>query len=145
MFRSYHGSNLSAIKEIQAGKINWHTGGGELGKGFYTTPDQWVAFKASWNNNNREAHVVEIVVKNTNIIKLNQNVFNLFYAQIERELIKKSSSQRTYVYPFFDMIESPIVGATKYNKNLQHKWQSDRSADLLNSTLVSRKIISNGS
>jgi len=140
MEKHYHGSNSTAATLIQCGKIDWHLGGGELGKGFYTTPDIWVASKASWNSENGSVSVVEIKIEKSDSHKLNQEVFNLYYARRERRNIKKKGAQRTFVYDFFDVIESPIAGAYRYNKNLQHKWQSDASVALLNSKKVLRKI-----
>ena len=143
MKKNYHGSSATAIDSIHSGKINWNLGGGELGKGFYTTPDIWVASKASWNcDEKEEVAVVELAVKNSDYLRLHQEVFNLHYAQLEREKIKHMTGNgpRDYVYDFFDIIESPIVGKEKYNRNLQHKWQSDSAEYLLNSKKVQRTV-----
>ncbi|MBZ2189140.1 hypothetical protein K8B33_08525 [Alcanivorax sp. JB21] len=143
MKKNYHGSSSAAIDSIHSGKIDWSLGGGELGKGFYTTPDIWVASKASWNcDDKEEVSVVELVVKNLDYLKLHQEAFDLHYAQLEREKIKRmqGNGPRDYVYDFFDIIQSPIVGKGKYNRNLQHKWQSDAAEDLLNSDKVQRIV-----
>ena len=143
MKKNYHGSTPGAIDTIHSGNIDWTLGGGELGRGFYTTPDIWVASKASWNCDKEEdVTVVELVVANVDYVRLHQEVFDLHYAQLEREKIKKlqGNGPREYTYCFFDVIQSPIVGKERYNINLQHKWQSDRAQDLLNSNKVTRSI-----
>ena len=143
MQKNYHGSSASAIDSIHGGHIDWNLGGGELGKGFYTTPDIWVASKASWNcGKTEQVAVVELIVKNVDYLKLNQEVFDLHYAQLEREKIKQMAGNgpREYIYDFFDIIQSPIVGKEKYNSNIQHKWQSNAAESLLNSQRVERII-----
>lgn len=143
MKNNYHGSTASAIDAIHVGNIDWTLGGGELGRGFYTTPDIWVASKASWNCGKDESvSVVELIVKNSDCNKLHQEVFDLHYAQLERKKIKamQGNGPRDFVYHFFDIIQSPIVGKEMYNRNLQHKWQSIVAQDLLNSNLVTRTI-----
>lgn len=143
MKKNYHGSTESAIDSIHGGNIDWTRGGGELGRGFYTTPDIWVASKASWNcDENEKVSVVELIVKDRDYLRLNQEAFDLHYAQLEREKIKniKGNGPREYVYDFFDIIQSPIVGKEKYNRNLQHKWQSDMAQGLLNSCSVQRTV-----
>lgn len=143
MKKNYHGSTASAIDSIHGGDIDWTCGGGELGRGFYTTPDIWVASKASWNcDKNEDVSVVELIVKDRDYLRLHQEAFDLHYAQLEREKIKniKGNGPREYVYDFFDIIQSPIVGKEKYNRNLQHKWQSDMAQGLLNSYKVQRTV-----
>ncbi|EJB8504585.1 hypothetical protein MW364_002763 [Vibrio parahaemolyticus] len=143
MKKNYHGSTASAIDAIHVGSIDWTLGGGELGRGFYTTPDIWVASKASWNCDlNESVSVVELTVKNVDCMRLHQEVFDLHYAQLEREKIKgmQGNGPREFVYTFFDIVQAPIVGKELYNRNLQHKWQSDNAQDLLNSSRVLRCI-----
>jgi|TARA_R110000744_G_scaffold218088_1_gene336822 hypothetical protein len=141
--KNYHGSNATAINSIHNGNIDWKLGGGELGRGFYTTPDIWVASKASWNcDTKEEVSVVELIVNDKDYLQLHQEVFDLHYAHLEREKIKcmQGNGPRNYVQNFFDIIQSPIVGKEKYNRNLQHKWQSDASQNLLNSHKVQRVV-----
>ncbi|MGY5820829.1 hypothetical protein [Vibrio chemaguriensis] len=143
MHKNYHGSTPSAIDSIHGGGIDWKLGGGELGRGFYTTPDIWVASKASWNcDENENVSVVELVVPDSELRQLHQEVFDLHYALLERGKIKrmKGDGPREHIFPFFDLVQSPIVGKEKYNRNLQHKWQSDDAEHLLNSFKVIRNI-----
>ncbi len=140
MIICYHGCPQNVIETLVSGKIDISLGGGELGRGFYSTLDLWVAKRWALSNYQSET-VLKIEISDESFDDLDSLILSKSQVQYYRKLIKKLKETRTYQF-HRNIIYSPIVGDRMADKNVfQLKWESKMAERLLNSDAVRRSKI----
>ena len=117
----YHGSDENTINNLIKGTIDVSKGGWEIGQGFYLGDMLHVAKAWAWNKHNSKA-VLEVDVKDEDVIDLNPLTLNYEDAVKKRALIRKRNQERTYKFNE-NIVWSPIVGTQKV-RGEQLKWES---------------------
>ncbi|ATI78824.1 hypothetical protein [Sphingobium yanoikuyae] len=136
----FHGTSATIASQLQNGAVDVTTGGGELGRGFYTGQYLWAA--KSWafgRYAERQKNVVEFDIPDPEINRLHVEIRDGASATLIRSNLRRSRTTRTHLFGC-DMMWTPIVGKETITCD-QHKWESDISQALLNGPKVVRKII----
>jgi len=140
LFVCYHGCPKHIIKKLLAGKIDVSVGGGELGRGFYSTLDLWAAKQWAISIHQSET-VLKIEISDEDFADLDSLILSTSQAQYYRNKIKQSKETRIYLFNR-NVIYSQIVGDKMVAKNVfQLKWESRIAERLLNSDAVKRTQI----
>jgi hypothetical protein len=132
----YHGTDIVFLSDLIFGKIDRTKGGGELGMGFYTSLELWVAKAWAANKYPTKAHVMEITAPDKDFYSLEPLILSKTQAQNYRDSIKDQGETHTYQFDR-NVVWSPIVGTDRFSED-QVKWESKDSESLLNSNKVSR-------
>jgi hypothetical protein len=137
---TYHGTSPAQANQIAQGNVDVSLGGGELGQGFYSQTNLYEAKQWAFHRfGGRQANVVEFAHDDNDIENLNYQLLGTGGASLLRQKIKALGATRTYKF-FVDMVWSPIVGSERIHGD-QLKWESDKSAQLLNGTKTPKGII----
>lgn len=137
---SYHGTSINIAIELTNGKVDVSSGGGELGKGFYT--GTFLHEAKAWafqRYGDKKKNVVHFLTLDTDIDVLKYIILENNLANYYCYKIKTSSQTRTYLF-YLDMVWAPIVGSAR-PKGDQYKWESKRAECLLNSNKTNKKVI----
>lgn len=135
----FHGSDNVAAQAIAAGRVDVSKGGGELGMGFYTGDYLWVAKSWAKNRFDDTAAVVSLEIHDDDYFALQPMLLSRTEALAERNRIKSAGTTRTHTFSV-NVVWSPIVGTTRVDAD-QHKFESDTSQNLLNSSAVRKMAI----
>jgi hypothetical protein len=136
MIVCYHGCSESVITELVAGNIDVSIGGGELGRGFYTSIELWTAKIWALNLYKSET-VLKIEMPWQEFEKLKPLVLTFEQTCDYHKRIKKLRATRTYLF-HRHVIWSPIVGDQMNGKDDQFKWESKTAELLLKGEKVKR-------
>ena len=135
----FHGTNSESAKELAAGRVCTESGGGELGRGFYTALECWVVVRWAESKFRKEARFVEFSVKDDDFDGLSWEYLSRAEAVRTRRHIKVKNETRDYLFGE-DVVLSPIVGGSERLVGQdQAKWESKQAEDLLNGQTVSRQ------
>lgn len=135
----FHGTSSTIASRLQAGNVDVTSGGGELGRGFYTGQYLWLAKAWAFGRfAERQRNVVEFDVPDSEVGRLNVECPDGASATLIRSNLRRARTTRTHLFGC-DMVWAPIVGKENITSD-QHKWESDQSQKLLNGSKVNRKI-----
>jgi len=138
----YHGTEKLNDKFIigPPPSIDINKGGGEIGKGFYTTNDEWIAIAwAIGRFGKDEASVLEIDLEDKNRTSL---AFTIMLIKTQREVIKiwkklkKKKQTRTFEFGY-DIVNAPFA---TIDAARQYKFESKKAETILNSSSI-KKIL----
>jgi len=139
MIVCYHGCSKKIISGLIAGNIDVSLGGGELGRGFYTSLELWTA--KIWTLTQYQSEtVLKIEMSEQAFTELEPLILTFEQACHYRQLIKQHRATRTYLF-HQHVIWSPIVGDQMNGKDDQFKWESKKAERLLNSDKVRKTLI----
>lgn len=131
---TFHGTAEAHAEKLIEGKVDASLGGGELGQGFYLGTALHVA--KAWA---LQMHKSESVVE----FQFDDDFWNFDIQGLDeieaiehRSIIRESKQTRTYKFNK-DIVWGPIVGGPKVYAD-QHKWESKKGEDFLNSSKVLR-------
>jgi len=140
MIICYHGCSQNVIETLVSGKIDVSVGGGELGQGFYSSFNLWVAKQWTWYKYHSKT-VLQIEILDEHFFTLDVRFLAIDEAIKYRKSIKYLGETRSYLFNK-DMIWSAIVGDEMVGKQEEQiKWESKKAEQLLNSDLVKRSQI----
>ena len=133
----FHGTRSTTASSLQAGNVDVTTGGGELGRGFYTGQYLWAAKTWAFGRfSERRSNVVEFDVPDAEVDRLDVEIRDGAGATLIRSNLRRSGTTRTFLFGC-DMMWAPIVGRESITCD-QHKWESAQSQALLNGPKVDR-------
>ena len=140
MLICYHGCTKHVIKKLLSGEIDISLGGGELGRGFYSTLNLWVAKRWTWYKYQSKT-VLKLEILDEHFFELDVRFLTDDEAIKYRKSIKYLGETRTYLFNK-DIVWSPIVGDQMVGKKEEQiKWESKKAEQLLNSDLVKRSQV----
>lgn len=137
--RFYHGTSAVAGATLANGAIRVAVGGGELGRGFYTTDRLYVA-KAWAYQKHRSTAVLEVAAPEIAFWALDIKAFDSQQASTYRARIRNDGTSRTFRF-HCDVVWAPIVGTARNGLSDQYKWESNLSERFLNSVQCTRRIV----
>jgi len=94
MIICYHGCPQNVIETLVSGRIDISLGGGELGRGFYSTLDLWVAKRWALSNYQSET-VLKIEISDEDFDDLDSLILSKSQVQFYRKRIKQLKETRT--------------------------------------------------
>lgn len=139
MIVSYHGCRQEDVAKLVTGHIDVSQGGGELGRGFYTTLSLNTARAWAWYKHQSRT-VLEITLADQDFEDLEPLILTREQAYYYRRLIKTLGQTRTYQF-HRNLIWAPIVGDRMTQGEEQLKWESKMAERLINSTSVMRRSV----
>ncbi len=139
MIISYHGCRQADIASLVAGHIDVSQGGGELGRGFYTTLSLNTARAWAWHKHQSRT-VLEIAIADQDFEDLDPLILSREQAYYYRKVIKTLGQTRSYWF-HRNLVWAPIVGDRMIKGEEQFKWESKMAERLINSTTVTRRSV----
>jgi len=130
----YHGTEKKFDKEISGPppSINVNKGGGEIGKGFYTTNDPWIAVTWAKGRYGNEASVLEIELGNYSLdsllIKTKEELIEIW------KRLKKAKTTKTHVFGT-DIVNAPFA---TIDSARQYKFESNKAQIELNKCTINK-------
>lgn len=134
---TYHGTAKSHADDLVKGNVDATLGGGELGQGFYLGTALHVAKAWAVQMHNSES-VVEFSFDDDQFWSFDIESLTEIQTIEYRSIIRVKGLTRTYKFSK-DVVWGPIVGGPVVYAD-QHKWESSRGEEFLNSKKVLRRI-----
>ncbi len=136
----YHGTNKVNDKYILGPPpaIDVNTGGGEIGQGFYTTNDPWIA--KTWavgKHGTTDASVIEISFEGneSQAMKMNSHLIRTVKDLIGIWIgLTRTKSTRNYKFGY-DIINAPFA---TIDFARQYKFESKKAENILNNTKIQK-------